>query len=259
MLLTIDIGNSYITIGVYEGDTLQFVAEVWTDMKKSADQYACELINVLHLHGAEAAETDGAVISSVVPELTDVICAAIELFSSVRPIILGPGVKTGLNIRIDDPAQLGADLCACAVAAVRLSKFPCIIYDLGTTSTLSVIDAGGRFVGAVIAAGVNTTLEMFTAKTALLPHVSIQAPASVIGKNTPSAMQSGLVYGTAAMLDGLAERIEDELGERAYIIATGSRAAKIAPFCRRTPHIEEHLLLEGLKIIYDKNKGTHSK
>ena len=254
MLLTIDVGNSYITMGGWSGDKLSFVAELITSHEKSCDQYAVEFDNVTMLYGADIKKADGAVISSVVPELTPVIKGAVSKLLNRRPLVVGPGVKTGIHIAIDNPAQLGADLAACAVAAVAAGKLPCIIYDLGTTSTLSVIDSEGRYLGAVIAAGVGTTLEMFTSHTALLPHVSIEAPRTVIGRNSAHSVQSGLVYGTAAMLDGLAERIEEEIGQTAHIIATGGRAAQIAPYCRRKPEICEHLLLEGLKLIYERNR-----
>lgn len=255
MLLTLDIGNSYITLGVFNDKKLVFVSEIWTENRKTRDQYACEIKQIMALHGTAETDIHGAVISSVVPELTDTIKKAVNILTGVTPLVLGPGVKTGLNILIDNPAQLGADLAACAVAAVHMGRLPCIIYDLGTTSTISIIDKKGRFIGVVIAAGVGTTLEMFTSRTALLPHVSIDAPKSVIGKNTAASMQSGLIYGTASMLDGLAGRIEEELGERAYILATGGRAGQIAPHCRKKTHVSEYLLLEGLRIIYEKNIG----
>ncbi len=256
MLLAINIGNSYITAGVFSGARLEFVSEMRTEAKKTSDQYAVDIKNIMALYGVNSQCVNGAVISSVVPELTAEISRAVKRLSGAEPLVIGPGVKTGLHISIDDPAQLGADIAACAVAAAAKGELPCIIYDLGTTSTISVIDKKGRFIGVVIAAGVGTTLEMFTSRTALLPHVSIEAPGSVIGRNTVASMQSGLIYGTASMLDGLAGRIEEELGEKARIIATGSRAKEIAPYCRRTPEVEEYLLLEGLRIVYNKNTSA---
>lgn len=254
MLLTIDIGNSYITMGGYEGDTLEFVSRVVTQSRRTADQYAVETADIMRLYKVDMSMVDGAIISSVVPELTGVMQKAIKMLTGVDALVVGPGVKSGIHILIDNPAQLGADIVACAVAASARGKLPCIIYDMGTATTVSVIDSSGRFVGVVICAGVGTTLDMFTSRTALLPHVSIEAPKNIIGKNTIHSMQSGLIYGTAAMLDGIAERIEEEIGEKAHIIATGGMAQDIVRYCKKQPELCDHLLLEGLKLIYDKNQ-----
>lgn len=254
MLLTIDIGNSYITMGGYDGDVLAFVSHVVTQLQRTADQYAVEAAEIMRLYDVDISKIDGAIISSVVPELTGVMQKAIKILTGVDALAVGPGVKSGLHIIIDNPAQLGADMVACAVAAVNKGKLPCIIYDMGTATTVSVIDAQGRFIGVVICAGVGTTLEMFTSRTALLPHVSIETPKNIIGKNTIHSMQSGLIYGTASMLDGIAERIEEEIGESVHIIATGGMAQDIVKYCKKSPQLCEHLLLEGLKLIYDKNK-----
>lgn len=254
MLLTIDIGNSYITMGGYEGDTLEFVSRVVTQSRRTADQYAVETADIMRLYKVDMSMVDGAIISSVVPELTGVMQKAVKMLTGVDALVVGPGVKSGIHILIDNPAQLGADIVACAVAASARGNLPCIIYDMGTATTVSVIDSDGRFVGVVICAGVGTTLDMFTSRTALLPHVSIEAPKSIIGKNTIHSMQSGLIYGTAAMLDGIAERIEEEIGEKAHIIATGGMAQDIVRYCKKPPELCDHLLLEGLKLIYDKNQ-----
>lgn len=253
MLFTIDIGNSYITLGAYNSEELVFVSELVTLPKLSRDQYAVEILNVMRLYGIRVEQVTGAIISSVVPELTAVLQGAISLLCCIEPLIVGPGVKSGLPITIDNPAQLGPDLVACGVAAVARGAAPCVIYDLGTTTTVSVIDGEGRFAGVVISAGVGTTLEMFTSHTALLPHVSIEAPKSVIGKNSIHSMQSGLVYGTAAMLDGLSDRISEELEKEPVLLATGLMAHKIVPYCKKEVELCEHLLLEGLRLIYQRN------
>ncbi len=253
MILTIDIGNSYITLGGFDGGSLIFVSELMTQPRRTKDQLAVELVQIMGLHKMRADRITGAIISSVVPDITDVVLGAVKIISGITAAVVGPGIKTGIKIAIDNPAQLGADLVSCAVSAADKKRLPCIIYDMGTTNTISVLDKHGCFVGAVIAAGVGTTLEMFTTRTALLPRVNIEAPKSVIGKNTAASMQSGLIYGTAAMLDGLAERIEEELGESVYIFATGSRAADIIPHCRRNAEICEYMALDGLRLIYEKN------
>lgn len=254
MLLTIDIGNSYITFGGWEQKRLIFVSDLVTSHKTSADQYAIEFNQIMGLYNVDIRNVDGSVISSVVPELTNIIKNAIVKISGNTPLVVGPGVKTGLHIAIDNPAQLGADLAACAISAVAKGKLPCVIYDLGTTSAVSVIDKAGKYLGAVIAAGVGTTLEMFTSHTALLPHVSIEAPKSVIGRNSVNSVQSGIVYGTASMLDGLTERIEEEIGEQVHIIATGICASDIVPYCKRKAELCDYLLLDGLRLIYERNR-----
>ncbi len=253
MLFAVDIGNSYITIGGFNGDRLGFVASVVTNPRRTREQYAIDFKEILALHSAEGETVEGAVISSVVPELTDTVRAALKLLFGIDAVIVGPGVKSGLNITIDNPAQLGADIVATSVAALSQFTPPLIICDLGTATAISVIDAKKRFLGVVIAAGVGTTLESFTKTTALLPHVSIEPPAAVIGKNTSASMQAGLIYGTAAMIDGLCDRIEDELGEQATVIATGAMTDKIIPCCRRKITVCDHLLLDGLRCIYEKN------
>lgn len=256
MILAIDIGNSNIVIGGYEAERLMFVTEMVTEYRYTADQYAVSIKSLMGLYTEKKPFVEGAIISSVVPELVNVIKAAVIRLFGIKPLVVGPGLKTGLPIAIDNPAQLGADIAACAVAAAATEPLPCVVYDLGTAATVSVIDRAGRLQGVVICAGVGTTLEMLTSRTALLPHVSIEAPKTIIGKNTMHSMQSGLIYGTAAMLDGLALRIERELGEPVNLVATGDMAREIIPHCDRKVKIREHLLLEGLRTIYYRNKRT---
>lgn len=254
MLCAIDIGNSYVTIGGFLGEELSFVAQAVTDIRRSKEEYAIDFKEILALYSHKPEEVSGAVISSVVPEMTDTIRDAVKLLTGAEAMVLGPGVKSGLNITIDNPAQLGADIVASSVAALEKFEPPLIICDLGTATALGVIDRNKRFLGVVIAAGVGATLKGFTQGTALLPHVSIKPPASVIGRNTAASMQAGLVYGTAAMIDGLCDRIEEEIGEKATVLATGVMTERIIPCCKRKIITCEHLLLEGLRYIYEKNK-----
>lgn len=253
MLLTIDIGNSYITIGGYEGEQLVFISELVTNLYRTDDQYAVELLQIMQLHNVDWKQIIGAILSSVVPELTDVIRRAVKRLTGVWALAVGPGVKSGLQIQIDNPAQLGADMVACAVAALAQYHPPIVICDLGTATVLSVIDRAGKFSGVIIAAGVGTTQDMFTRRTALLPHVNIERPKTLIGKNTVRSVQSGLVNGTAAMIDGLVLRIERELDCEAKIIATGRMTETVIPHCDRDIVIHPHLLLDGLRLIYEKN------
>ena len=253
MLITIDIGNSYISFGGYEKDKLVFVSDIVTDNKKSEDQYAVEIGNIMSLYKIKPEKIDGGIISSVVPELTGVIKKAVFKLCAIECLVVGPGVKSGININIDNPAQLGADTVAEAVAAIDKFSCPCIICDLGTATVLGVIDKNKNFNGVIIAAGVGTTSESFSKNTALLPHVSIEQPKRLIGKNTVNSVQSGLIYGTAAMIDGLIERIETDLGEKTTVAATGKMAGKIIPNCKRDIIISEYLVFEGLRLIYMKN------
>lgn len=254
MLITIDIGNTNITIGVFDGDELKFTARLATDSHRTSDQYAIEIRDIIHIYDIERNDITDAAICSVVPTVGSAIEKAVLQLFGVKPMTLGPGVKTGLNIKIDNPAQLGADLAAGAVGALAKYKTPCIIIDLGTASTISVLGKNGEFLGGAIAAGIKLTLEALTSRTAQLPLVSIDAPRQVIGKNTADCMKSGLVIGAASMLDGMITRIERELGETATVIATGGLAPEVIKFCDRNIILDDNLLLDGLRLIYSKNK-----
>lgn len=253
MLLAADVGNTNITLGVFDEETLKCTARLATDTKLTGDQYAISVKDILALNGINVFDIEDAVICSVVPSVTTALSAAISKLFSIVPLVLGPGVKTGLNIKIDNPAQLGADLAAGAVAAIHEYTLPCVIIDMGTATTISVIDRNGCFLGGSIGAGVRLTLKALTENTAQLPEISISAPAKVIGTNTADCMRSGLIFGTAAMLDGLLSRIERELGEAPTVIATGGLSKDIIPLCETDIIYNENLLLEGLRYIYEKN------
>lgn len=253
MLLTIDIGNTNITLGAYDSNLLSFTARLATDPRKTDDQYAVEIKNLLNLYGLEPEEIEDCIIASVVPAVGKSVSNAVSKLCHIVPLMLGPGVKTGLNIKIDNPAQLGADLVAGAVGALDSYTMPCVVIDMGTASTVSVLDKNGTFLGGVIAAGVRLTLKALTENTAQLTSIPIEAPDSVIGSNTVECMQSGLVYGTAAMLDGLLEMIIDELGEVPTVVATGGLSREIIAHCKNDIIYNENLLLDGLRAIYEKN------
>ncbi len=253
MLLAADVGNTNITLGVFDEETLKCTARLATDTKLTGDQYAISVKDILALNGINVFDIEDAVICSVVPSVTTALSAAISKLFSIVPLVLGPGVKTGLNIKIDNPAQLGADLAAGAVAALAEYTMPCVIIDMGTATTISVLDKNGCFLGGSIGAGVRLTLKALTKNTAQLPEISISAPAKVIGTNTADCMRSGLIFGTAAMLDGLLSRIERELGEAPTVIATGGLSKDIIPLCETDIIYNENLLLEGLRYIYEKN------
>ena len=254
MLLTVDIGNTNITLGAYDGDVLCFTARLATEVNKTVDQYAIDLKDILTLHGLDYENIEDCIICSVVPSVENSLSRAVALLCHIVPLNLGPGIKTGLNIKIDNPAQLGADLVAGAVGAISEYTLPCIVIDMGTATTISVIDKNGAFLGGVIAAGVGLTLKALCENTSQLPAIDIHAPNSVIGTNTVESMRSGLVLGTAAMLDGLIDRICEKLDEIPTVVATGGLSKDIITHCNNEILYNENLLLDGLKEIYEKNK-----
>ena len=260
MILTVDVGNTNITLGAYKDNKLLFVSRLATDRSRTKDQYAVEMLSILNLHEVTPLDFEGAIISCVVPELSVTIQRAVKIVSKHSPLIVGPGLKTGLNIKTEDPAILGADLVADAVGAINMYKTPCLVWDLGTATKISVIDETGAFLGCTIGAGVSISIEALATKTSQLPQISIDAPSSAIGKNSVNSMRSGVVFGTVAMLDGLSDRIMKELGlEKMTIVATGGLSKGIV--CHSTKEItyNQNLVLDGLKIIYDMNSAKKSK
>ena len=255
MILAIDVGNTNITLGGYADDKIQFISRLSTDSRRTADQYAVELSALLALNQVDPAAIHGAILGSVVPSLNATLCAAVEKVTGVVPLTVGSGIKTGLNIKIDDPAQTGADLVCGGVAALAKYPMPCIIFDLGTATTISVLNHKGEFSGGTIAAGIGISLDALSSRTSQLPHVSLKNPGKVVGTNTVNAMKSGLIYGTASMMDGMADRIEEELGMPATLVATGGRAGEVIPYCKREILLDDNLLLDGLRIIFEKNQG----
>lgn len=253
MLLAVDIGNTNITIGLFDEEILLFTARLSTNVNNTSDQYAIDIKSVLALHNCRCEDIEDAVICSVVPPVGKAVARAISMLCRTVPLELGPGVKTGLNIKIDNPAQLGADLVAGAVGALAEYTMPCIIIDMGTATTLSVLDGNGAFLGGVIAAGVNLTLQALTSTASLLPSISIESPQNAIGTNTAESMRSGLVYGTADMLDGMIARMEKELSSPATVVATGGLSREIIQYCSHNIIYNENLLLDGLRLIYERN------
>ena len=254
MILTIDIGNSNITIGAYRGDALLFLTRMGTDRSKMPDEYAIAIHSLLRLYGYHGSDLEGAVISSVVPPLSASLKQAITRIKPVRILTVGPGIKTGLHIAIDNPAQLGADLVCVSVAALEKYPLPSIVIDMGTATTISAMDRHGKMLGGSILPGVRISLEALTARTAQLPQIDLSAPPqSVIGANTIDCMKSGVLYGTASMLDGMLERFSLALNGEAACVATGAFAPVALPHCRHAVRYEEHLVLDGLRLLYEKN------
>lgn len=253
MILAVDVGNTNIVLGVIDNDNLVVSGRLSTNIYETDEEYAMKLDSFLKIHGASG--ITGAIISSVVPALIGTLKKAIKLVTGANTIVVGPGIKTGLSIKIDDPAQLGADLVVGAVAAKNKYPQPTIIFDLGTATTGTVLDKDGAFIGGMIAAGVKSSINTLSTSTAQLPQIDISAPSKIIGSNTIDCMKSGAVIGMASMLDGLVDRFQEELGQTATVVVTGGLGKSIAKYCTHKMIIDENLLIDGLKIIYDKNVG----
>ena len=250
MLLALDVGNTNVTIGVYDGDTLLFVSRMATDASRMEDQYAIELRDILSLHQVERESITGAALSSVVPKLTEYISAAVKKLFGFRPLVVAYDTLDDLKITIRHPETTGPDLIAGYVAARELYSCPCIVIDMGTATTLVAMDKEGAMVGGAIVPGMGVSLDALTQRAALLSSVSLEPPAHVVGRDTAECLQSGGLYGAAAMLDGLCDRMEEELGYPCRVVATGGLAGMVVPHCRRKVECSDTLLLDGLKVIY---------
>jgi len=254
MLLAIDIGNTNIVIGCIKDDEIVFKARIATDRIRTSDQYGVEIKNMLEAFGVQIADIDDCIISSVVPPVFNSVRTGVIKIIGKQPMVVGPGLKTGLNIHVDVPTQVGSDRIVIAVAALAEYEAPLILMDMGTATTIEVVEPENVYVGGIIFPGVMVSLDALTSRAAQLPGISLDKPKQVIGKNTIDCMRSGMMYGTAAMIDGLIERIEEELGHKTTIVATGGLAQFITPLCKREIILEKELLLKGLNIIYKKNK-----
>lgn len=254
MLLTIDIGNTNVTVGVLQDKKVLCTGRCATDKNKSEEEYALFLLDFLKIHSISAKDFKGSILSSVVPAITTVLSKAVQIAFSITPIIVGPGIKTGLKLGYDNPAQLGADLVVDAVAGIEKYPLPLIIIDLGTATTLSYIDKNKTYKGTVIAPGLEISAHALSSKASQLPGIGLTAPSKVLGTNTVCAMQSGVVLGHASMLDGMIDRIEAEMGEKATVVATGGLSKQVVENCTHKIHFDENLLTEGLYILYQKNK-----
>lgn len=253
-LLAIDVGNTHIVIGLMDGRRVVRSMRCATDKNKTADEFAFLIQNFLSLHGFARAAIGGCIISSVVPQLKRSLSSAIRTLLGLEAYVVGPGLKTGLNIRIENPAELGSDLVVDALAALERYAPPLIVVDMGTATTLSVIDEKKIYQGGLIIPGLGIAVEALASHAAQLRHIDFSAPEQLIGKSTVNCMKAGAIYGQAAMLDGLIERIEAELGQACTVVATGGLVSAVIPFCRRKIHYERHLLLEGLALLYEKNR-----
>ena len=238
MLLAIDIGNSNITLGgIQEGEIL-FEARLATDSTKTSDEYGVEIKDMLDLFGARVEEIRDCIVASVVPSVFNSVRNGIVKLTGKEPMVVGPGIKTGINILLEDPGATGADLIAAAVAAVDAYPTPLTVVDMGTATTIAVIDDGNAFLGGAVLPGLRISAEALSSRASLLPGIQLERPRRAIGKNTVECMQSGLMFGAAAMVDGLIDRMEAELGRPTTVVATGGVARFVVPLCRHEIHGE---------------------
>ena len=256
MILAIDVGNTNIVLGgIVEGKQV-FSARLASDRNKTEDQYALDIQGILTMHGVKPSDIEGGILSSVVPYLQTIIPHAVRLLTGVDIMVVGPGIKTGLNIRMDDPGTVGSDLIVSAVAARAKYPLPIAVIDMGTATTISVIDAEGNYIGGMIIPGLWVSVNALSARAAQLPYIDLSGPTKLLGTNTVDCMRSGAVIATASMLDGVIDRLEEELGSPVSAVLTGGVSPLVVPYCRRSYHVEPDILIAGLQILYDKNKAN---
>lgn len=253
MIIAIDVGNTNIVIGCITGGDISHVFRMSTNYTKTSDEYAVDIKGILEFHGVALGGIGGAVISCVVPPLTGVMKRAVKHLAGCDAIVVGAGIKTGLNILIEDPGTLAGDMATTAVGALASYSPPIIIIDMGTATKMTVLDKNGSFIGGAILPGVSLSMNALASGTSLLPHVPLDAPKKCISANTIDAMKSGAIYGFASMIDGMTERFEAELGATAQLVATGGLAEAVYRHCRRTVIHDPNLILRGLWVIYEKN------
>ena len=254
MVLAIDVGNSNICIGVFQGNRSLLTARIRTDPLRTETEYAVMLHQILTLNRLDPAEIEGAVLSCVVPVLTPTLREAVRKLAPVQVLTVGPGIRMGINLRIDEPASCGADLVCTAVGAAEKYPLPAIIIDLGTATKITVVDEKRSYLGGMIAPGVEVSLGALSASAALLPSIGIGHAIKVVGTNTVDSMASGSILGTASMIDGMIDRYQEELGPAKKLVASGGLAKAIIPHCRHRIEVDPTLLLDGLMAIYRKNR-----
>ncbi len=255
MLLAIDMGNTNIKYGVFKDDTLVASFRVSSRISRTADEYGSVLVGLLSDRGIKKTDIDGIILSSVIPALNYTICHMCEFFFGISPLIVGPGVKTGLNIKADNPKEVGADIIVNSVSAHTKYGGPIIVIDFGTATTFDVISEKCELLGVVIAPGIKTSLEGLVSKTAQLPMVELDSPGTVIGKNTKHCMQSGIIFGFSGLVDNIIKKIKKELKlEDIKVVATGGLGEIIAKEVRSISCVDRTLTLDGLRRIYELNR-----
>lgn len=255
MILALDVGNTNIVMGCIEDGEIISTVRTRTENGATWAEYAIRITDFLSLLKIDLKQIEGSVISSVVPPVTEALIPAVENLFGVTPIVVNPFMNCGIGFNVDEPSTVAGDLICSSVGAVTAYGAPCIIVDLGTATTITVVDKDSNFIGAAIMPGVRTGLNALSAKTSLLPEIAISAPEKAIGKNTVDCMRSGVVIGTACMLDGMIDRFTSELGYDCTLIATGGLASSIVEYCTHDIICDDDLLLKGLWVIYNKSNN----
>lgn len=253
VILAIDVGNTHIVAGLFEDDKLKYHWRVATDPRKTEDEYGLIFTSMLAYNNLRKSDVGGAIIASVVPPLTPTLEKSVEKYFSVKPLIVGPGIRTGVNIRYDNPKEVGPDRIVNAAAAYRKYGGPAIVVDFGTATTFDAISVEGDYLGGAIAPGIITSVEALFEKTARLPRIELARPETTIGKTTVTSMQSGIIFGFAGQADAIIERMSKELGDKPYVVATGGLAQLVFPECKNINSLDPFLTLDGLYYIYQKN------
>lgn len=254
MLLVIDVGNTNIVLGIFDGKTLVDHWRISTDRLRTTDEYGVLIRNLFYLNNANAEEIDAIIISSVVPPVMPTLERMCQRYFGIAPLIIGPGVKTGMDIKYDNPREVGADRIVNAVAAYELYGGPVIIIDFGTATTFCAVDKKGDYLGGAICPGIGISTDALVQRTAKLPRIEVRRTGKVICRNTVESMQAGVYYGFVGQIDGIVARMRRELGGKAQVVATGGLAVVIAPATKSIDIVEPMLTLEGLRIIYDRNR-----
>jgi type III pantothenate kinase len=253
MLLAVDIGNTNVVLGLYDGEQLSHTFRISTVLSRTEDEYGVLIVQLLGLAGLDPKLVSAAIVASVVPPLTDVISAAIRRVCARDPLQVGPGLKTGISVLYENPREVGADRIVNAVAAFERVRGPVVVVDFGTATTFDCISGKGEYLGGVIVPGMRVSLDGLLQHAAKLSRIELAAPPRVLGRNTVHALQSGLIIGHAALVDGMVERLEAELGYRSAVLATGGLAALVSEHARRIEAVDVNLTLDGLRILHARN------
>jgi type III pantothenate kinase len=256
MLLALDIGNTTVAIGVFNGKKLVKDWKVRSDREKTSDEYSIILLNLLGQTGLAAGDISQVIISSVVPPLTPIFQSLSQTLFRAKAVVVGPGLKTGMPILYENPLEVGADRVVAAVAAIEKYGGPCIIVDFGTATTFDAVSAKGEYLGGAIAPGIQISAEALAARTAKLPRIEIVPPKKAIGRTTVASMQSGIYYGYVGLVNNIIAEIKKELSPAAKVVATGGFAEEIAPEIPAIEHVEPQLVLEGLRILFDRGQAS---
>ncbi len=254
MLLAIDIGNTTIAVGIFGGKVLVKNWSVRSEREKTADEYSIMFLELLRLAAIDPATVRGVIVSSVVPPLTPAFQALSQSLFGVKPLVVGPGLRTGMPILYENPGEVGADRVVASIAAFEKHGGPCIVVDFGTATTFDAVTVKGEYLGGAIAPGIQISAEALYLRTAKLPRIEVAKPKKAIGRTTVASMQSGIYFGYIGLVNAIIAEITKELGDEPEIVVTGGFAAQLGPEIEARHHFEPHLVLEGLRIVYERNR-----